>query len=122
MIFDTSKESKHVLSSSDAFGLDFKFRGVVFDRELAMDVAVRALTGTVKWKLQMLLRAKRSVSTTDLIVQYKQQILSFIEYRTGGREMGWLDGVGWMAVGRVVEVRGDQYVFMDILSILWPHV
>ena len=81
--FDASKESKHVLSRSDAFGPDFKLLGVMFDTELAMDVAVRALTGKVKWKLQMLLRSRRSFSTPDLIVQYKQQILSFIEYRTG---------------------------------------
>ena len=47
-----------------------------------MSNAVRALTGKVKWKLQMLLRSRRSSQTEDMAVQYKQQVLSYIEYKT----------------------------------------
>jgi hypothetical protein len=64
-----------------------------------MDSAVHGLTGKAKWKLQMLLRSRRSFSTEDLIVQYKQQVLSFIEYRSGaiyhatGTVLRQLDGL-----------------------------
>jgi len=47
-----------------------------------MEDAVRSLTGKVKWKLQMLLRSRWSFSVEDLVIQYKQQVLSYIEYRT----------------------------------------
>ena len=44
--------------------------------------AVSSLVGKAKWKLKMLLRAKRFYTLEDLLVQYKQQILSLVEYRT----------------------------------------
>ena len=81
--FDPAKESKHVLSRSEPFGEDFKLLGVVFDNRLDMDVAVKTLAGKVRWKTKMLLRSKRSFNVEDMVVQYKQQILSFIEFRTG---------------------------------------
>jgi hypothetical protein len=81
--FDPAKESKHVLSLSEPFGDDFKLLGVIFDNRLDMDVAVKTLAGKVRWKIQMLLRSKRSFNVEDMMVQYKQQILSFIEFRTG---------------------------------------
>jgi hypothetical protein len=80
--FYGTKESKHVLSRADPYGPDFKLLGVIFDVKLAMDSAVRALAGKVKWKLKMLLRSRRSFNTDDLVAQYKQQVLSFIEYRS----------------------------------------
>jgi hypothetical protein len=82
VVFDPTKESKHVLSRSEPNGVDFKLLGVTFDCRLNMDVAVRGLAGKVKWKILMLLRSRKSFSTEDLIVQYKQQVLSFIEYRS----------------------------------------
>ena len=48
-----------------------------------MEAAVRTLAGKMNWKVQMLLRSRKSFSTEDLIIQYKQQVLSFLEYRTG---------------------------------------
>ena len=80
--FDPSKESKHVLSRTDPHGPNFKLLGVIFDCRLFMDDAVRAVTAKIKWKLQMLLRSRRSFSTKDLVIQYKQQVMSCIEYRT----------------------------------------
>jgi hypothetical protein len=80
--FDAAKESKHILSLREAFGPDFKLLGIIFDCKLEMSNAVRALTGKVKWKVQMLLRSRKSFHTEDMVVQYKQQVLSYIEYRT----------------------------------------
>jgi hypothetical protein len=81
--FDPSKESKHVLSRDDPHGSEFKLLGVMFDCQLRMDVAIGTLVGQLRWKVAMLLRSKRSFSTEDMVVQYKQQILNVIEYRTG---------------------------------------
>ena len=80
--FDASKESKHILYKTESLGADFKLLGVEFDCGLEMTTAVRALVGKVKWKCQMLLRSRRSFNTVDLVVQYKQQVLSYIEYRS----------------------------------------
>jgi hypothetical protein len=68
VVFDTAKESKHILSLSDSFGPDFKLLGITFDCKLEMSNAVRALTGKVKWKLQMLLRSRKSLHTEDMVV------------------------------------------------------
>ena len=80
--FDSSKESKHILSRTDPHGEDFKLLGVVFDCRLDMQSAIASLVGRVKWKLVMLLRSRRSFSTPDLVLQYKQQVLTYIEYRS----------------------------------------
>jgi hypothetical protein len=80
--FDASKESRHILSQTEPFGPDFKLLGVVFDSGMKMKSAVQDLIGKVKWKAKMLLRSRRSFCTIDLVLQYKQQILSFIEYRS----------------------------------------
>ena len=79
--FDANKESKHVLSLTDPFGPDFKLLGVIFDCGLEMTNAVHGLVSKVKWKSKTLLRSRRSFGTVDLVLQYKQQILSYIEYR-----------------------------------------
>ena len=80
--FDATKESKHVFSRTDPLGPDFKLLGVIFDCGMEMTSAVQQLVGEVRWKSKMLLRSRRSFNTVDLIVQYKQQVLFFIEYRT----------------------------------------
>jgi hypothetical protein len=49
---------------------------------MEMTSAVQQLVGKVRWKSKMLLRSRRSFNAEDLIVLYKQQVLSFIEYRT----------------------------------------
>ena len=98
---DAAKESKHVLSRIVPYGPDFKLLGVTFDCKLLMDGTVHGLASKAKWKLQMLMRSKRSFSTENLIVQYKQQVLSLIEccsgaiYRATGtvlRQLGGLQG------------------------------
>ena len=56
---------------------------MIFDCRLDMEAAVRALATKVKWEIQMLLRSQRTFSVEDLVIQYKQQVLTFIGYRTG---------------------------------------
>ena len=80
--FDPTKESKHVLSRTDPCGENLKLLGIEFDCQLCMADAVRSLVGKTKWKIKMLLRGKRCFNVEDIMVQYKQQILSFVEYRT----------------------------------------
>ena len=71
-----------MLSLTDPFGPNFKLLGIEFDCRLCMADAVRMLVCKARWKLKMLLRAKRFYTLEDIMVQYKQQILSFVEYRT----------------------------------------
>ena len=78
--FDPSKESVHVLSRLDPHGQDFRMLGVSFDCKLDMEGAIRAIAGKARWKISMLLRSKRTFDIENLIVQYKQQVLSKIEY------------------------------------------
>ena len=70
--FDVPKGSNHVHSLNDPLGPELKLLGVTFDCKLETENAVRSLTGKVKWKLQMLLRSRRSFHTTDLVIQYEQ--------------------------------------------------
>ena len=81
--FDPSKESQHVPSRKDPFGPNCKLLGIEFYDRLCMAGAVHSLVGKARWKLKMLLRAKRLYTLKDLLEQYKQQILAFIEYRAG---------------------------------------
>jgi hypothetical protein len=73
--FDASKESKHILSRTVRRGPDFKLLGV-------MESAVSSLAAKVSWKLVLLLRSRKSFNTEDLVLQYKQQVLTYIEYRS----------------------------------------
>ena len=47
--FDSSKESKHILSRTCPHGDDFKLLGVIFDCKLDMMSAISSLVGKVKW-------------------------------------------------------------------------
>ena len=80
--FDPAKESKHVISTYDPHGKDFKILGVTFDCKLTMDRAVHDTMVSCGWKLQTLLRSGRFFTSRELVNLYKAHILSFIEYRT----------------------------------------
>ena len=82
MTFDPSKESMHILSRMNPHGRDFRILGVSYDCRLVMDSAVRDLAAQARWNILMLLRSKHAFDAVSLVVQYKQQVLSFIEYRT----------------------------------------
>ena len=76
------KESFHILSSTEAAGKDFKFLGVDFDVELAMDKAVQDVVVAAGWKLKTLIRTRRYYTDYELILLYKAHLLSYLEYRT----------------------------------------
>ena len=80
--FDATKESQHVLSTSDPEGSAFKLLGVPFDTELSMANAVSELVSSAGWKLRTLLRTRRFYTDADLVVLYKAHLLSYLEYRT----------------------------------------
>jgi hypothetical protein len=80
--FDASKESQHILSLTDPEGDNFRMLGVTFDRTLTMADAVEELVASASWKLGTLIRTRRYYTDADLIILYKSQLLSFIEYRT----------------------------------------
>ena len=82
VVFDPAKESKHALSRTDPQGPNFKQLGIEFDCRLLMADAVRSLVSSTRWKLKMLLRARRYYNLDDMLLQYKQQVLSYIEYWT----------------------------------------
>ena len=80
--FDATKESRHILSLSEASGNGFKMLGVSFDEQLAMSEAVGEIVAAAGWKLRTLLRTRRFYTDADLISLYKAHLLSFLEYRT----------------------------------------
>ena len=82
VVFDPSKESHHILSMSDPVGANFRLLGVAFDGGLTMVDAVGELVADASWKLRTLQRTRRYYTDAELILLYKSQLLSFIEYRT----------------------------------------
>ena len=80
--FDPSKENSHVVSRSDPHGADFRILGVMFDTKLRMHAAVHEVAVECAWKLTALLRSRRYHDVPRLMLLYKAQLLSYIEYRT----------------------------------------
>ena len=80
--FDATKESKHILSRSNPYGDPFSLLGIQFDCKLLMTDTVLDLARTCRWKLKALLRTRRFNTGEQLVLLYKAQLLSFIEYRT----------------------------------------
>ena len=79
---DATKESRHIVSLSEASGNGFKMLGVSFDEQLTMSEAVGEIVAAAGWKLRTLLRTRRFYTDADLIGLYKAHLLSFLEYRT----------------------------------------
>jgi len=82
VVFDSDKESQHVLSLTDPLGDTFKLLGVTFDSELSMAESISELVSAAGWKLRTLLRTRRFYTDADLVVLYKAHLLSYLEYRT----------------------------------------
>ena len=80
--FEQSKESFHVLSHCQPFGPSFRLLGVTIDPQLTMFEAISECTQECHWRLSSILRARRYFSLVDLVLQYKSQVLSYLEYRT----------------------------------------
>ena len=75
-------QSLHILSKTEGFGPQFKILGVVFDSALTMASAVAELVTEASWKLKMLIKTRRYYNDAELVMLYKTQMLSFLEYRT----------------------------------------
>ena len=93
--FDATKESQHVLSTSDPDGSAFKLLGVPFDTELSMANAVSELVSSAGWKLRTLLRTRRFYTDADLVilVGYAQTAAVGIVLLTGSTVYTELSGI-----------------------------
>jgi hypothetical protein len=80
--FDAAKESRHIMSLTQPAGDSFKLLGVIFDGGLAMTDAVGEVVASASWKLRTLIRTRRYYSDAELVLLYKAQVLSYMEYRT----------------------------------------
>jgi hypothetical protein len=80
--FDLGKESCHILASSGAFGGEFKLLGVHFDPALTMKSAVNDVVTEAGWKIKMLIKSRRFCTDAELVMLYKTNLLSYLEYRT----------------------------------------
>ena len=80
--FDAGKESKHILSRKQPHGSSFESLGVAFDTKLIMADPVYGLAKDCRWKLKAILRTCKYNTSGHLVISYKAQLLSFIEYRT----------------------------------------
>ena len=82
MLFDSEKESTHVLSHREPEGSNFKLLGVEWDTKLLMHDAAETLVREARWKVLQLLRARRYFSVKQLLTLYKSHVLGYVEYRT----------------------------------------
>jgi hypothetical protein len=80
--FDASKESTHILSQTAVSSECFRILGVLFNCRMSMKEAVKEITSEATRRVNVILRARRFLSTAQLVGMYKCQVLSFIEYRT----------------------------------------
>ena len=82
--FDAIKESFHIVSRTSPYGEPFKILGIMFDAKLLMHEAIRGTTTEATWRLRTLLKTRRFHDVKNIIVLFKQHVLSFIESRTPG--------------------------------------
>ena len=82
VLFDSSKESLHVLHKRRPEGEAFKGLGVLWDTKLKMEAEVHDVAVRANWKLSTLLRAKRFFNTDALVCMYKSQVLPTLEFPT----------------------------------------
>ena len=80
--FDAGKESQHIICACQPYGPSFKILGVVFDTKLSMREAADEVVSHIKWKIVVLHRVRRYYSVSDLVMLWKSDVLSYIEYRT----------------------------------------
>ena len=94
VVFDPGKESMHIISRSRPSGPSFKLLGILFDFRFLMHEAIQSCVGDCGWKIQSLLRSRRFYNFADILLLYKAQILSFIEYRTCAFHFASSSGLG----------------------------
>ena len=82
MLFDSGKESLHILHRRHPEGDAFKGLGVLWDTKLKMEAEVHDVATRANWKLSTLLRARRFFDTKALVCLYKAQVLPTLEFPT----------------------------------------
>ena len=80
--FDSTKESFHLLHPRLAEGDCFRMLGVTFGPKLVMRKACYEIAAIAAGRAQIILKAARFYSREALILQYKSQVLSSIDYAT----------------------------------------
>ena len=80
VMFDSGKEEKMIISTSEGSGGLANLLGIEFDNKLLMTRAVHKAAKKATWKVKSLLRVRRYYSTPDLVMLFKSHVLSFIEY------------------------------------------
>ena len=80
--FEPTKESMHIISRHEPAGDNFDLLGVTYDTKLTMEDEVSRLASECSWKTTQLLRVGSFYDAEQLILLYKQQVLSYVEYRT----------------------------------------
>ena len=83
VIFDAGKEHIVVIHPDHGYGEPFKLLGCLIDVKLTMSCAVDAILSVARPKVTSLLRLRGHYSLSDLIIQYKTHIWSYIEYQNG---------------------------------------
>ena len=84
VVFHPAKESFRILSRTQGYGDNFSLLGVDFDVQLLMHSAIHQCAIAAGWRVRSLLRAQNFVSTSDAIMMFKSQVLSYIESCTAG--------------------------------------
>jgi hypothetical protein len=82
VVFDPTKESKHILSYEDPDGDSFRLLGITWDVRLTMKDTVDEVVSEANWKMHTILKTRRFYCDAELIGLYKAHLLSFLEYRT----------------------------------------
>ena len=82
VVFEPTKESTHILDTSNPHGDPFKILGVLFDPCLNMHLAVQHIATEGRWRLRALLRTRRFYRDCELVRLYKCHILSYVEGAT----------------------------------------
>ena len=63
-------------------GEDFKILGIDFDLRLRMEPCIASTSTDAAWKINAVLKTRRFYSESELMLLYKSQVLSYVEYRT----------------------------------------
>ena len=80
--FDAGKEQMIIIDKQRPSGESFKMLGVLFDTRLSMAKAVHQIAGQARSRLRCLLRLRRFYSRRDMVIFYKSQVLSYVEFAT----------------------------------------
>lgn len=82
VVFDSSKESFHILHPRRPWGNDVKLLGVTIDTRLVMDKACYEIAARASLMVKRILRCRHMFSIDIVLALYKTHVLSFIEYYT----------------------------------------